>query len=95
MFGGKKEKGKVDYHKVIIKGTGLHLIQFSLQCTEETFPVLSGHLRVTLSSWEKYLLSEKVLTFDSNERGGGHMPSQPDEPDPLWQPPGIIYPCQV
>lgn len=70
MFGGKKEKGEVDYHEVIIKGTGLHLIQFSLQCTEETFPVLSGHLRVTSSSWEKYLLSEKVLTFDSNERGG-------------------------
>ena len=82
----------MNYHKVIIKGTGVHLIQFSLQCTEETFPVLSGPLRMALSSWEKYLLSEKVLTFDSNEKGEGHMPSQPDEPDPVQQPPAIILP---
>lgn len=85
----RKEKGRrVDYYKVIIKGTGVYFIPFSLQ--------MYGRA-ISCSLWPPHggsvllekvrmcpLISESVLTYGSNEGGRGHVPSQPSDPDSLW-----------
>lgn len=90
----KKEKGRGDNHKVIIKGTRMHLIQFSPKCTEKTFLLPSGHPPSDLVLLEKVSPIWEVLTFDSNERGKGHTHSQPHEPDPPGNHQGEVFPAR-
>lgn len=84
----------MDYQGVVIKGKEVCVIQFALQM----YRVISCSLWPPQSDFVLLgkvgmvpLLSEKVLTFDSNEEDKGHMTSKPSEPDPLWQSPGTHW----